>query len=147
MKMAVTTNSHIGIISRLIILLWGYCGLFHQYVFKVERATIKSIQVVLKVAFPFNIWCDMRRHSDSYSAVYLFADRSPRRSLSPRRSHSPPAVRSRSPLDLLATLDAKPGSNNSASGVSKPKRCRDYDGMYHTGFPMCIGWSKKWHNI
>ena len=48
-------------------------------------------------------------------------------------------MRSRSPLDLLATLDAKPGSNNSAaSGVSKPKRCRDYDGMYHTGFPMCI---------
>ena len=35
MKMAAITNSHIGIISRLIALLWEHCGLFHQYISKV----------------------------------------------------------------------------------------------------------------
>ena len=44
-KMAATTNSHIEIISRLITLLWGHCGLLHQYR-KYGRATIKSRQVV-----------------------------------------------------------------------------------------------------
>ena len=51
------TNCHIGIISRLISLPWGHCvvSFFISIFWKYGRATIKSRQVVLKVAFPFNI--------------------------------------------------------------------------------------------
>ena len=53
--MAATTDCHIGILSRLIILLLGHCERFHQYISEVlEGSTIESRQDVLKVAFHFN---------------------------------------------------------------------------------------------
>ena len=48
--MAATTNRHIGIISRLITLLWGYCGLFHQYILKVGEGHSTGLECFYKTS-------------------------------------------------------------------------------------------------
>ena len=69
MKIAATSNCHIGIISRLITLLWGIESLLTNRFWKQGRVTIKSRQVVLKFAFSFK---HLSPHSTVKIGEYLF---------------------------------------------------------------------------
>ena len=72
MKMTGTTNCQIQIISRQISLFLGYCELLSPIYFGSRNATIKSREVVLKVASPFNRKRSVLCVSCSYTILFAF---------------------------------------------------------------------------